>query len=723
MERLYVESTPTFEIEDIIDEVLMNAEKAFDKTRKVYYFKIGCGFDIETSKIKCRNGDTIAYCYHWQFGIEDYCIMGRYLSTMEKFFKIVKEHVKDISENTQLLVLDANLGYEWQFCKHYWHHLQITDLFAKEKRDPIYITVGDALCFREVLGLWGHSLAQIAKDHCGIEKLVGDLDYDIVRVSSTPMTDAEIGYCVRDVEILVILGRKIFNTYYGKNKRMPFTSTGIVRDEIKHEFGGKLKSWRKKIESWMPNKEDYELFRTKLFKGGISGSNIIQMNKEHNDVVGADITSDYPFQMLTEKFPMGAAIECEPSQFMKDDKPYIAIIRFNRFRSKNCHALMSAHKALNTEEIRVDSTVLDNNRIQYCENIEFVVNDIEYKALKKAYKWDHAFVKRCWKFDDGYDFLPIEIRRVVIRWYLKKEALKENYSDTQEYKDAKAFVNGIFGMMCTALYMEEYSFIEKECDIGIDDEDGRKDYAECCKYLFLSPYWGFWITSYARSMLMDVICKFPRCIVQYDTDSVYFRDNGTKGSTELRKYLENFNRVTSNRNYIRFLREERLLSLGTWDFSEKYVNFKALGAKRYMYEKQNGEIKVVVAGLRKSKIDKRSTLLHMLEYVNERDGTNLTPFEFFKDGMYIDEKHSEKLCSHYIDDYYVVNYNGETLEVPSCIVLEPIPFKMGLGEKHKSLLIAIQRQMRNTTDRSVYDIWRQAQKLNSSTSTTIRTSA
>ena len=723
MIRLYVESTPTFELEDMLDELLLGANRVFDKKRKVHYLKLGCGFDTETSKIPLRDGTNITFCYHWQFGIEDYCIMGRNLCTMESFFKMLIEHIKSLYEKTQLLVLDANLGYEWQFCKHYWHHLGITDLFAKEKRDPIYITVGDALCFREVLGLWGHSLSQIATDHCGMEKLVDDLDYDVIRVSSTPMSEKEIGYCVRDVEILVTLGHKIFNTYYGKNKTMPFTSTGIVRNEIKAEFGSKLKSWRKTIESWMPSESDYELFRTKLFKGGISGSNILQMDTELDDVVGADITSDYPFQMLTEKFPMGSAIECDCTDFMKDDKPYIAVIRFNRFRSKTCHALMSAHKALNVEEIRVDSTILDNNRIQYCENIEFVVNDIEFNALKKAYKWEHAYVKRCWKFDDGYDFLPIEIRRVVIRWYLKKEALKENYSDTQEYKDAKAFVNGIFGMMCTALYLEEYSFIEDICDIDVDEETGRKSYDECCKFLFLSPYWGFWITSYARAMLMDVICKFPRCIVQYDTDSVYFRDNGNKDADGLKRYLKHFNRVTSNKNYMRFLREERMLSLGTWDFTEKFVNFKALGAKRYMYQTHDGNIKVVVAGLRKSKKDKRSTLLHMLEYVNERDGTNLTPFEFFKDGMYIDEEHSEKLCSHYIDDFYVVNYNGETLEVPSCIVLEPIPFKMGLGEMHKSLLIAVQRSMRNTKDRSVYDIWRQAQKLKSGTSTTIRTSA
>jgi hypothetical protein len=740
MRQFYVESTPMFELEDMVDEILYSSETVFDKTRKCHYFKIGCGFDIETSKIPCKNGEYISYCYHWQFGFDDMCIMGRSLRTMEDFFKMMCDHIEYIGinskKNIQLLILDANLGYEFAFCKHYWKHLGITDLFAKEKRDPIYITVGKSLCFREVLGLWGHSLAQIATNHCGIEKLVGDLDYDIIRTTSTEMTEAEIGYCVRDVEILVILGRKIFDRYYGKNSRMPYTSTGIVRDEIKKEFGSQLKSWRKKIESWMPTKEEYEDFRTMLFKGGISGSNIIHMDKVHTNVVGADITSDYPFQMLTKKFPMGAATKCNNSEFMKEDKPYIAQIRFHKFKSRNNHALMSAHKAINKEELKEDGeTVLDNNRIQYGNSVELLLNDVEFEALKKAYKWEHSYVVKCWVFNDGYELLPIEIRRTVIRWYLKKESLKKEHSDTQEYRDAKAFVNAIFGMMCTALYLEEYAFIEDICDIDVP-EFGMKDYAECCKYLFLSPYWGFWITSYAREMLMDVICRFPRVIIQYDTDSVYFMDDGSEQAIGLRKYLENFNRITSNKNYIRFVREERLLSLGTWDFTEQFKRFKALGSKRYIYEDSKGNIKCVVAGCRKSKKFMKengktvpydpikiknkqayevSTIVLQNEYNNEVNGTNVDVFDFFSDKMYIDENHSEKLCSKYIDEYCIVNYNGEMLEIPSCIVLEPIAFKMGLGLKHKDLLTAIKRYMRNTNDWSVYDIWRKAQKLKSAT--------
>ena len=75
----------------------------------------------------------------------------------------------------------------------------------------------------------------------------------------------------------------------------------------------------------------------------------------------------------------------------------------------------------------------------------------------------------------------------------------------KEYAWAKEFVNSLFGMMCTALYLEDYQFIEEVCAIDIPKgEDGKpvfKSYDDAIQNLFLSPYWGFWITSYARSMV------------------------------------------------------------------------------------------------------------------------------------------------------------------------------------------------------------------------------
>ena len=708
MQTLYVESTPKWSLTDTLDEIIMNADLISDRETKIKYIKVGAGFDIETSKIRVNSTKitSVAYCYHWQFGFSDFCIMGRSLNTMKDFMFLLVDRIKDLKPKTKLLVFDANLGYEWQFCKHYWKEIGISKVFAKEERNPLLVEISDTIVFREVIGLFGGSLAQIAKNYCNMKKLVGDLDYDKIRVSSTEMTDAEIGYCVRDVEILVKLAEShVYENYLGKNPRLPYTQTGIVRDAIKRALGKYLKQERDKIASWMPTKQEYELFRTKLFKGGISGGNILLLNKKLKNVRGADITSDYPYQMLLKKFPMGGVSRCDSDRFMTDDKPYIAVIRFHKFKSRNAHALMSAHKALNKDELKSsDQTILDNNRIQYAEFVELTLNDIEFKSLKQAYKWEHYSIKKCWVFEEGYAHLPKHIRDTCKEWYAKKQRLKANYSDTQEYRDAKAFVNSIFGMMCTALYMEEYVFEEESCSISPDLS--KKTYEECCKYLFLSPYWGFWITSHARAMLIDVICRYPKVIVQYDTDSVYFIDDGSEQAEGLKTYLNKRNKVMTTMNHFTFGNDPLMETLGTWDFTPKFKAFKGLGSKRYMYETEEGEIKTTVAGCRKGTI--------VSQFKDEPDYNDV--FDFFQDGMHIDKEHAKKLGSKYIDTPVRVNSKNEVLEIPSCLVLEPIDFTMGMASFHKTLMIAAQRLIENTkVNRRVYDAWRQ---LKSNTSTT-----
>lgn len=727
MKRVYVDNMEEFEIEDLIDDIIINAKTLYDKKFRQKYIKVGAGFDIETSKI-IANNKVGAYCYHWQLGFGKYAIMGRKLDNMKTVFEILINSIKSNKPKCKLYIFDANLGYEFQFCKHYWKDMRITKLFAKSKRNPLEIEIGGTIVMREVIGLFGNSLAQIAKNYCGIKKLIGELDYNKIRLSSTIMSDNEIGYCVRDVEILVILAETFIYKNYVAKESLPYTATGIVRNAIKKELGHYgLIAEREKIEACMPTEEEYELFRRFLFKGGICGSNIIRMNKIYDNCVkGADITSDYPYQILTKKFPYGKPIIVNNNEFMKTKNPYIAIIYFNKFKTKSTHALMSAHKALNKGEMKNSSvTILDNNRIQYAEHVKLVLNDVEFNSLKKCYSWKKAIVLKCWEFKDGYSLLPQHMRKVCLAQYLEKEQLKSSgQEETQEYRDAKAFVNSIFGMCATALFMEEWKYDENNCDIAIEEDDNgnkiSKDYEECCKYLFLSPFWGFWITSYAREMLIDVISRFPKAIIQYDTDSVYYLTN-TVQSERLEQYLHDKNERMRMLNNTLFLGNEHMLSIGTWDFTETFIKFKALGSKRYMYETKKKGIKVVLAGCRKSKIDGVSTLIKQCEYNNKINKTNISPFEFFdKDGMYIDKEHSEKLCSLYIDDEIIVNNisdddeNIENIKIPSCVVLEPIPFDMKMGKGHKELFeLAVTRYMQNSRERKVFDIWRELKGLSS----------
>lgn len=738
MQYIYLESTPEYVIQDMIDEIIMESTTIHDRSTKTKYIKVGSGYDIETSKIPLDKDlygiDHTAYCYHWQFGLGKWAFLGRSLETMCDFLNMLIPSIKNNRPNHKLLVFDANLGYEWQFCKKYWHEFGITKIFAKEKRDPILIEVDSTIQFREVIGLFGNSLAQIAKNYCGIKKLSGDLDFSKVRLSDTPMDETEIGYTVRDVEILVLLAEGyIYKNFFGQNPRLPYTSTGIVRDAIKRELGASLKAERKKIASWMPTEYEYELFRKYLFKGGISGCNIMHMRKifyadKGEAVMGADITSDYPYQMLTKQYPMGKAVVTSNENFCKDEKPYIAIVMFKKFQARTSHALMSAHKALNSKQmIKEQRTVLDNNRIQYAEELQLCINDIEYKSLKRAYKWKKCYVLKCWVFPDGYAKLPQHIIKACLKQYMVKQSLKENYSDTQEYRDAKAFVNSIFGMMCTALFREDWIFDEKECDIKIqEDENGNKittPYEDCCKYLFLSPYWGFWITSYARDMLIDVITRFPKIIIQYDTDSVYFK-TGTPESQKLIDYLKLKNKQMELLNKVLFANEPNMLSLGTWDFTKPFLRYKGLGAKRYMYEyidkNGNKKIKVTLTGCRTVKDEKspyyeQSTLILQNDINNKKNGTNVDPFDFFNNRMHIDKEYTYKLASHYVDDEVVVNYedylgNMETIRCRSAIVLTEVEFTLNVKRLHIALADIAKRYAQNGTDWRIYNVWKDLEK-------------
>lgn len=727
MRYQYIEGMDYYDLYEMIESQLrinsplLTATQFNQKTNKVEHVKyiaVGAGFDTETSKVETGNESIpfVSFVYHWQFGIGEIAFLGRTCQSHVDFLEVLMDVMELQDKNVRLLVGDANLGYEWQFLKHYWAKFGITRIFVKEKRDPLMVEVGNRIVFREIIGLFGTSLAQIAKNYCGIEKLIGDLDFTKVRIDSTPLKETEIGYTVRDVEIIVILFEKhIYLKYYGQNPRLPYTSTGMVRDEIKRRLGKLLKEEREKIALWMPDDEKiYEAFRLYLFKGGISGSNIIHMNKTYyanKPVIGADITSDYPYQLLTKKFPMGKAEKCSNREFRRESIPYIALVRFEEFRARTPHALMSAHKVLNSAEMmNSDTVILDNNRIQYGESVELLINDVEYTSLKKAYKWSKVIILSCWKFEK-YSYLPKHITETCIDWYKKKEELKsKGLSKTLDYKESKRFVNAIYGMMCTALNLQDYQFDEEEEEIT---EEEAKDYSEAIKYLFLSPYWGFWITSYAREMLIDVITRFPRVIIQYDTDSVYFIDDGSVESIRLKEYLQMKNRQMIERNKGRF-QDKHMETIGTWDFTKPFKRFKALGSKRYMYEDDEG-IHVTIAGCRKYEIEgkERSTLLDQADFEGVKDY-----FDFFKDGMKIDKEHSKKLRSIYIDtpiDVIATDYEGRTasVHVPSCVVLEEVDFTMSLAKAHNDLWIAVERYYKNSTNQSIADMWREHIGINS----------
>ena len=48
----------------------------------------------------------------------------------------------------------------------------------------------------------GVALKDIVLYKHNVEKMVGDLDYNLIRHSGTPLTEKEMGYCINDVKVV-----------------------------------------------------------------------------------------------------------------------------------------------------------------------------------------------------------------------------------------------------------------------------------------------------------------------------------------------------------------------------------------------------------------------------------------------------------------------------------------------------------------------------------------
>ena len=688
MSVLFYQDRTKASIDAMVKSSISAAPIVFDRSSKVHYVRIGCGFDTETSTLNLQ-GALVGYCYHWQMSIGNLTILGRYLRLMQDLFSTLIESLGD----NRMLVWDANLGYEWQYCKHYWNELGISGLFGKTERNPLRVIVGDKIELRECIGLFGKSLDDIANNYTQLEKKKGDLDYEKVRLSITPLTEKEIKYTVADVEILRELGNYVFEHYFNNGEKLAFTKTGFIRNKIKKRFGKFLKSQYSKIKSWMPTEDEYTLFRNFLMKGGWCGSNAYYLELLLENIICADLTSDYPAVMFQKKYPMGKPIECAPEEFNTEKIPYIIKVVLRDVKSRNTHSFISAHKCLNKKDVLLSpESIIDNGRIWQAKEVYMCLNEIELATIQKMYDIGSIEIITCWKFEK-YGYLPKEVTDVIKEEYLNKERLKrEGKQDTLEYKASKEVVNGIFGMMLTALYLDE---MELDDDLVIQMNNCKR-YEDAINNLFLSPFWGMWVTTYARDILVDIVSRFPDVVIQYDTDSIYFSKD-SKEYSNLIEYINEFNSKVERFNHLYFRGDNHFADLGCWDIEKPFKRFKGLGAKRYMYEKQSGEIKVVIAGCRKK--DKVSTLV-----LQARDN-GVEPFEFFKDGMLIDEEHSNKKATSYVEVNSIpverVKYtdylgNEEEVELSSSAVLFPIQFKMGMAPTYEEIVECIRIWKRNT---------------------------
>ena len=98
--------------------------------------------------------------------------------------------------------------------------------------------------------LSGYSLKKVGENlrqHTA-KKMVGDLDYSLLRGSTTPLTEKELGYIREDYEVLDAYIEEELETYLYIS-RLPYTKTGKVRKfcrKVCNEKGNYKKRYIKK---------------------------------------------------------------------------------------------------------------------------------------------------------------------------------------------------------------------------------------------------------------------------------------------------------------------------------------------------------------------------------------------------------------------------------------------------------------------------------------------
>ena len=201
-------------------------------------------------------------------------------------------------------------------------------------------------------------------------------------------------------------------------------------------------------------------------------------------------------------------------------------------------------------------------------------------------------------------------------------------------------------------------------------------YSKATKKAILLPQWGVWITSGIRLYLLSTVFALIQNgtdVVYCDTDSIkplhyeksidYINLNNKKVDEKVKKACDFYK-----------LDYSKIKGLGNFDFEGHIKKFKTLGCKRYIYTDEKNIFHQVIAGLPKKTLE---------NYKKEHPNTDL--FNHFSN--YMNFETTDKLISHYIEDDFVVEVNGEKYYEKSCLTLENAPFKLTLADIYIDLLL------------------------------------
>lgn len=591
-----------------IEIPLINIKKC-----KKYYVNYVATFDIETSKIEKSNDEYEGFLYHWQFCINGIVIFGRDWLQFARLIYYLKD-ILQLSNNKKLVVYVHNLSYEFHFLYNLFY---ISDVFCLDKRKVLKCILDDFIELRCSYYLSNMNLSKFIENTPNTQhiKALGDLDYSKLYLPSTQLSCKEYGYCFNDVCGLFECIRERLQEF--NLNQIPLTSTGYVRRECRKNMNKNLNN-RKIFEKIALNQEVYDLLRD-CFRGGNTASNRYHTNVILDNVSSYDMTSAYPYVMLSEKYPMSKFIYYDLESFKELDyynKRYCTIgyYYFSNIKLKNNIPIPYIPISKCLTVVKDEDLIVYNGRLISSSGIKIALTNIDYEIIKNQYDFDYDDLRVENFYFARKGFLPNELRETIIEYYELKTQLKGINDKEYEYMKSKNKLNSLYGMIVTNIQRKEILFDSEKDEVFSYGEKGLLEDYYNSRNNFLSYQWGVFVTAYCRRNLQLALDGIGLDVVYCDTDSVKYLNNHdevfNKINYNMLKYCEEHDIL----NYA--LRDNKKYYLGVYDFEGTYQKFKTLGAKKYAFLK-NDKYGITVSGLSKIKGAKEL----------EKNG-----LEFFKNG-------------------------------------------------------------------------------------------
>ena len=638
-----IESTSVYYGED-------NRAEMFDYAKPARYYK--------TLK-------KAALCYVWQMSIDGVAYYGRELCEFAQFVRDIRE-----AAGCDILVWVHNLPFEYQFIRNYFDW-QIVN--AREVRKPYRARTTDGIEFRCTYALTNMSLAVLAKSfRTAHQKLVGDLDYNIMRTPKTPLTVRELDYCENDVLVLHDYVAQLPLPLYDT----PLTQTGFVRRAVKKAMGKKVC----RVNA-SHNETDPDIFRAinQAYAGGYTHANAFYAGRVLHDLDGYDFTSSYPYTMLSEKFPCQSFLpQGSDVTFDVLDRPtykdyaYIFDVTLYNYKCITKNTYISANKA----QFMAGGSY-DNGRVISADIIRVVITDVDVWALKATGQWSDityncAFVAR-------KNYLPKSLWDYTLKLYVDKTALKGIDERYDEYMRSKQFVNSLYGMCVTNTVKPDVEYINGDwfCPDTLTPEEMLTKLRYNKQRGFMDYAVGVWVTAYARRNLWQAIYALDDYCVYCDTDSIK-----CISVPKVAQYVTEYNKLVSDKlraaadyygapetDFAPLDIHGKPHPIGVFDYEGHYTDFKTLGAKKYAYDNHDGTgVHITVAGVPKS-------YSKVLKSIDE-----------FRTGLvFYPTPERAKYISHYDDNGAVLDFGGELWECGTGICLQPTSYTLDATPEYKQL--------------------------------------